>query len=118
MVALSVFEKYPDSFRLDHADFPEVCRTTFALGVISDFKQIANDPIQVSPLVKVKIEGMEESDFIPLFFQAQGAVLGCARTTRPRILTRGQCIGNKPGSPSGARMRWRCCSRPRKREIS
>lgn len=64
---MEVFEKYPDSRRLDHPDVADVRKTTFAKGVITDFQQIQDDPIQLD-LVKVEIEGVGESEFIPFFF--------------------------------------------------
>lgn len=66
--AMEVFEKYPASRRLDHPTFGDVCKTTYAVGVITDFEKIQDDPIQVKSRVKVKIGDGEESDFIPLFF--------------------------------------------------
>ncbi len=61
---LTAFEKYTDSYRLDHPDFVDVCATTFKKGVITDFQKVQDDPIQVTSQVKVDLGG----DFIPLFF--------------------------------------------------
>jgi len=63
-----VGEKYPDSWRLDHPDFGDVGKTTFAKGVISDFQKISDDPLKVKSLVKVDVEGYGESGYIPLFY--------------------------------------------------
>jgi hypothetical protein len=67
-MALIVKEKYDDSRRIDHPDFVDVSKTTFAKGVITEFQKIQDDPLVVESKVKVEIEGVGESDFIPLFF--------------------------------------------------
>lgn len=67
MAELAVNEKYPNSWRLDHPDFGDVRRSPYALGVITEFQKIADDPIKVAPMVKVQVDD-QESDFIPLFF--------------------------------------------------
>lgn len=61
-------EKYSDSYRLDHPDFKDVSKTTFAKGTIKEFDKISDDPLKVRSMVKVEVEGSGESDFIPLFF--------------------------------------------------
>jgi hypothetical protein len=72
MTELAVVEKYPDSRRIDHPDFPTVCQVSYAKGKITDFKRPAVDnpdnPFRVESMVKVEIEGVGESDFIPLFY--------------------------------------------------
>ena len=69
MADLSIFEKYPDSWRIDHPDFGDVRKSPYAFGVISDFK--VDDPTDmvgtIHSQVKVKIDGAE-SDWIPLFY--------------------------------------------------
>lgn len=65
---LSLVDIPERSWRLDHPNFANVYKTTFAKGVIKDFKKITDDPIEVVALVKVEIEGMGESEFIPLFY--------------------------------------------------
>jgi len=65
---LSLVEVVEKSWRLDHPNFGDVYKTTFAKGVIKDFQKSADDPIEVEPLVKVEVEGVGESEFIPLFF--------------------------------------------------
>jgi hypothetical protein len=65
---LSLVEVVEKSWRLDHPNFGDVCKTTFAKGVIKDFSKIQDDPMKVKPLVKVEVEGVGESDFIPIFF--------------------------------------------------
>jgi hypothetical protein len=65
-MALIVKEKYDDSRRIDHPDFVDVSKTTFAKGVITEFQKIQDDPLVVESKVKVEIEGVGESDFIPL----------------------------------------------------
>lgn len=72
---IEIIEKYPPGRRADFPDFGTVCKTTFAKGVIIEFKrplmaagQIkADDPIAVLPLVKVEVDGTQ-SDFLPIFF--------------------------------------------------
>ena len=41
---MTVIEKYPDSRRLDHPNFGDVYKTTFAKGVITDFKRPEHVP--------------------------------------------------------------------------
>ena len=65
---MAVFEKYPGSRRLDHPNFGDVAKTTYAKGVIMDFQKTNDAPLQVASKVKVDIEGVGESDFLPLFF--------------------------------------------------
>jgi hypothetical protein len=65
--SLDMFEKYPDSWRLDHPDFGDVAKTTFAKGVITDFEKINDVLLTVKSMVKVKGD-WGESDFIPLWF--------------------------------------------------
>ena len=68
---MEVFEKYPGSRRLDHPNFTDVGKTTFAtMGVISEFQEgECDDPesMVVNSMVKVEVGGVE-SDFIPIFF--------------------------------------------------
>lgn len=61
--------------RIDHPDFGNVLRCTYAKGVITDFELAKNedgsdktDPFTVISKVKVRIGDEDESDFIPLFF--------------------------------------------------
>ena len=70
---LSLVEITENSWRLDHPDFGDVYKTTYAKGVITDFQQPddvedPDDPFTVESMVKVEVEGGEESDFIPLFY--------------------------------------------------
>jgi hypothetical protein len=65
---MEVFEKYPDSRRLDHPDFADVAATTYAKGVITEFEQTGDDPIRVESRVKVQVEATESAKFIPLFY--------------------------------------------------
>lgn len=62
---MEVFEKYPDSRRLDHPNFGDVSKTTFAKGVITDFNKIADDPFEVESMVKVDVGG---EAWLPLFY--------------------------------------------------
>jgi hypothetical protein len=61
---MSIFEKYPESRRLDHPNFGDVSKTTFAKGVIIDFEKIGDDPLTVKSRAKVDIGG----DWLPIFF--------------------------------------------------
>ena len=67
--SLTTFEKYPDSWRLDHPDFQDVKKTGFAKGVITEIKMDWSNHgfVNVTSLAKVKVDGVE-SDFIPLCF--------------------------------------------------
>jgi hypothetical protein len=93
---IEVVEKYAPGKRLDFPDFSSVCKTTFAKGVITEFKEseaepetlqwfervyetvwpyghtdtdFENDDIAaIVSMVKVEIEGVGESEFIPLFY--------------------------------------------------
>jgi hypothetical protein len=89
---MEVFEKTPGSDpparRLDHPDLTNVLKTTFAKGVIKDFKlpehvppqeriavsegtyvDLEGDPFLVESMVKVEVDGEESDDFIPIFYQ-------------------------------------------------
>jgi hypothetical protein len=65
MADLTIFEKYPNSWRIDHPDFGDVSKTTYAKGVITDFQKVSDDPVEVQSLVKVDIGG---DAWLPLFF--------------------------------------------------
>jgi hypothetical protein len=65
---MPVIEKYPGSRRLDHPNFGDVYKTTFAVGVITDFKKIQDDPIKVEPIAKVQGD-WGESDYLPIFYK-------------------------------------------------
>jgi len=64
IAGLAAYEKYPNSWRLDHPDFPDVRATTFAKGVITDVQTLQDDPIAPTSLVKVDLGG----DWVPLFY--------------------------------------------------
>ncbi len=74
---LTAFEKYLDSWRLNHPDFGNVRACPYTIGVITDFKKVSDDPIQVISQVKVQIEGMGESDYIPLFYHPKAKYWDC-----------------------------------------
>lgn len=82
-----LLEKRPGSWRLDHPFLQDVLDTTYAKGVITNFKMTPKsecdpllfypgkfsgddqvDPFRVKSLVKVKIEDRDESDWLPLFY--------------------------------------------------
>ena len=67
---LTAFEKYTDSWRLDHPNFKDVKGTDYAVGTITAIQQDDTDPdvLKVISKVKVQIEGQAESDYLPLFF--------------------------------------------------
>jgi hypothetical protein len=65
---MTVIEKYPGSRRLDHPNFGDVYKTPYAVGVITDFQKIQDDPIQVLPMAKVSGD-WGESDYIPIFYK-------------------------------------------------
>jgi hypothetical protein len=88
---MEVFEKYPNSRRLDHPNFGDVCKTTFAKGVIIDVKvalksecdpllyypgkfegEYQVDPFRVKSHVLVQVEGQEL--WLPLFFHPKAAM--------------------------------------------
>lgn len=66
MADLVFRDKYSGK-RLDHKDFSEVIGTSFASGVVTDFKKVSDDPLIVESMVKVLVNG-DESDYIPLFY--------------------------------------------------
>ena len=90
---MTVIEKYPDSRRLDHPNFGDVYKTTFAKGVITDFRRpehvppedriaagqgfgeyghyidLPGDPFLVESMAKVTGEDWGESEYIPIFYQ-------------------------------------------------
>jgi hypothetical protein len=71
---LEIVEKYPAeppggaSLRLNHPDLSDVLTTDYCVGVISDFKVKSEDPFAVASMVKVKIDGKECDDYIPIFY--------------------------------------------------
>lgn len=69
MADLSTFEKYTDSWRIDHPDSGDVRKSPYAKWVISDFK--VDDPNDIVGTIHslVKVTGdWGESDYIPLFY--------------------------------------------------
>ena len=74
-MALEATEKYPKSLRLDHPNFGNVYRTTYAKGVIGDggdgsdsFFVTSSIPVQVKSMVRVEGDAWGVSEFIPLFY--------------------------------------------------
>jgi hypothetical protein len=67
MADLTVKEKYPNSFRINHPDFGDVSKTTYAKGVITDFQVVSTDPFKVKSMVKVSGD-WGESGYILLFY--------------------------------------------------
>ncbi|MFA5381968.1 MAG: hypothetical protein WC356_02295 [Candidatus Micrarchaeia archaeon] len=77
--SLIVEEKYTDSYRINHSDFADVCKTTYAKGVIGDggdgstaFYWENNLPTSIIIWSSVKVEGdWGVSDYIPLFYHSR-----------------------------------------------
>lgn len=69
MADLKVNSKGAGNRSLDHPNFGSVYKTAFKKGTISDFKKLQDDPIKVVPMVKVKIDGTETPDYIPIYFR-------------------------------------------------
>ena len=69
MTTLNIADKYSPGKRIDHENFGDVRKTTFAKGTISDFKvDDPNDLVDtIYSRVKVKVSG-NESDWLPLFY--------------------------------------------------
>ena len=74
-MVLEATEKYPKSFRLNHPNFGDVYRTTYAKGVIGDggdgsdsFFVTSSIPVQVKSMVRVEGDAWGVSEFIPLFY--------------------------------------------------
>lgn len=94
MAVLSTFEKYPDSWRIDHPDFGDVCKTSFVKGVISEVKTDIGSPEVLEnlesvafSLVKVKVGGGESLTSSPSFTLPR-RIIGTHLFTNPRNLTR------------------------------
>ena len=83
---MKITERYEEthSRRLDHPDLGDVSKTAYAVGVIKEFKKASDDPalvmaaapltatdyplaVMVESMVKVEVEGVGTSDFIPIF---------------------------------------------------
>ncbi len=68
MGPLEIISLFPNSYRAIHPNLGDVRDTTFAKGVIKDFKTTEDDPLTVVSMVKVDVPDAEESDFIPIFY--------------------------------------------------
>ena len=65
---LSVFEKYPGSFRLDHPDFSNVSKSPYALGVITGFYPATpDDPVVAKDVCDLTVDGQEFKE-VPIFY--------------------------------------------------
>ena len=70
---MEVFSKYPDSYRLDHPNFRDVSKATFAKGVITAFYAANTDvPLVIEDKCDVKVDG-EEFKGIPIFYHCPKA---------------------------------------------
>jgi hypothetical protein len=67
LAPLFTFEKYPNSYRIDHPDFGDVYKTTYVKGVITDFEVTSFYRFRVKSMVKVSGD-WGESGYIPLFY--------------------------------------------------
>ena len=67
MADLITFEKHPDSWRVDHPNYGDVAKTTYAVGKITDFEVVSFYRIRVRSMVKVSGD-WGESDYLPLFY--------------------------------------------------
>jgi hypothetical protein len=71
MADLSIFEKYPGSFRLDHPDFSNVSKSPYALGVITAFYEAnGDDPVVAKDVCDLTIGGQEFKE-VPIFYHQQ-----------------------------------------------
>jgi len=68
MADLEIFSPRPHCYRINHPDLGDVCQTTYAKGVITEFMKLRDDPVKVESLVKVEIEGREFDGYLPLFY--------------------------------------------------
>lgn len=73
---MEVVEKYPGSYRLDHPDFGDVTKTTFAKGTITDFGLAKDapkggiDPFTLDGTCTVEVDGKSTAD-IPIFYHCR-----------------------------------------------
>ena len=73
-MALDIFEKYENSWRINHPDFVDVSRTPYAKGVITDF-QIRNPltsyyglDAETADLLLAEAKVDLGGDYVPLFY--------------------------------------------------
>ena len=57
---MDIFQKYPDSRRMDHLDFADVAKTTFPKGVIGDGGD-GTDSFFVTSSIPIQVQSMVES---------------------------------------------------------
>src|SRR5208337_97263 len=101
-MALAVLETNLNSWRLNHNDVRDVGQITYAKGAITDFKQVSDDPIQVVSQVKVQIEGLPESDYIPIFYHPKAKFWDCVDfvlSSPPWVPGGGFGVEPNPGPP-------------------
>jgi len=67
MADLTIIEKYPNSWRVDHPNYGDVAKTTYVVGKIIDFEVVSFYRIRVKSMVKVSGD-WGESDYLPLFY--------------------------------------------------
>lgn len=72
---ISVIEKYPPSRRLDFENFGEVCKSTFAKGVITAFHAAnEDDPLVIADKCDVEVNGQEYQE-VPVFYHPPKAYI-------------------------------------------
>jgi hypothetical protein len=68
MADLTIFEKYPDSWRIDHPTFEDVRKSPYAVGVITAFYEAnGDDPVVVKNVCDLTIGGQEFKE-VPIFY--------------------------------------------------
>lgn len=72
-MTLNLWEQKPEQWRIDHPDFQDVMKTTFAKGKITEFEKeeaTHEDYVdQVKSRVKVELDDGSSSDYLPLFYK-------------------------------------------------
>ena len=72
---LTVIEKYPGSYRIDHPNFGDVAKTVYAKGVITGFHPATpDDPVVAKDVCDVTVEGGEFKE-VPIFYRSPQAYL-------------------------------------------
>ena len=71
MANLTIFEKFPGSYRLDHPDFSHVSKCTYAKGIVTAFYAAnGDDPLVVKDVCDLMIDGQEFRE-VPIFYHQQ-----------------------------------------------
>jgi len=65
---LAIIEKYPTSWRLDHPNFGDVSKATYAKGIITKFyAENQNTPLVIKDECDIEIDGREFQE-VPIFY--------------------------------------------------